>query len=716
MHDTFQVPLAVPGLASNPASITFPDDPRWLDPTVECLIVTSDALRAEFEPLAAQKTSRGVFTEVITTSEILANATFTSSGPDLAAWIRNAIKHFHAHHGTEFVILGGDVNIIPTRYIYLPEGGEAAFGTYNGMNMNEFKPTDHYYAGLDGSWDEDGDGRFGEMNRDNDNNVDEVDWVAEVYVGRLPVNTVDQARVVVEKIIGYDRAPPAGDWLERAVFAGAVSQFASELMGTPAVDEAELSEFIIDHYFTNHEVDRLYQTSTSYTPPSPYTLLTKPNLIAAWNQGAALLNMAGHGDPASFGGYTTPSAFTWYLTRDDVASINNANKLPLVYIFSCSSGAFDVKEAGSPPASLGDSLSEMLLLRNNSGAIAVVSAARTSYYFPTDKAFEALNRGQNRFFWREFMMNREYQPGRALFLSLQSYIEMFINKYWNVDLNWDEDLATRENYLAYQYYLRKNILTYNLLGDPEMRIRTAMPKAFAATSFPARMHAGDRLVVEARADDGTLVAGARVLVNGSGYYITTTTDRNGRACIDIPVNVSLAGTNMTVTLAGHNMVQASKTMTLLEDTSPPANLAVRIDETSITINEPLRFTATGTDEGSGIVRAFAAFLHENGSIAFTRELRLTSVNGNRTTFRFQEQVPLYRGVTLEFLVIGFDASGAWILGANEHGSTFTVLVTPRVLETTLLLVAGIGIPVAATAIVSWLVVSRRRHPPAPGSY
>ena len=51
-------------------------------------------------------------------------------------------------------------------------------------------PTDLYYGGLDGTWDSDGDGIYGEADEDTD-----VDLMPEVFVGRIPVQTASQAEV-----------------------------------------------------------------------------------------------------------------------------------------------------------------------------------------------------------------------------------------------------------------------------------------------------------------------------------------------------------------------------------------------------------------------------------------------------------------------------------------------------------------------------------------
>ncbi|NMC04131.1 MAG: hypothetical protein GYA24_02905, partial [Candidatus Lokiarchaeota archaeon] len=183
-----------------PAMI-FPNDTSWKDPKVECLIITDQSFVPAFQPLADLKTSRGVYTIIMTIQSIYMDARFNSSGihdsTPQAAYIRNAIKHYHANNGTEFVILGGDINIVPIRYVYNPDTDEQ--NSFTSDYRYNLKPTDHYYACLEGTWDSDGDGKYGEMGVKGIS-VDEVDWTAEVYVGRIPANTPVQAQNMVQKI------------------------------------------------------------------------------------------------------------------------------------------------------------------------------------------------------------------------------------------------------------------------------------------------------------------------------------------------------------------------------------------------------------------------------------------------------------------------------------------------------------------------------------
>jgi len=687
-------------------ALIYPNDTAWKHPRVECLIITAQALAPSFQPLAELKTRRGTFTEILTVESIYANSTFTAGGGDNPTYIRNAIKYYHDNEGTEFIILGGDVNVIPIRYTYNTDYTEAYFpGSY----ATTYKPTDQYYAGLEGTWDEDDDGKYGEQNRYNTENIDEVDWTAEVFVGRLPANDATQAQVLVQKIIDYETNPPNGTWYNKGIFGGAVSQYQDLGLNKPSVDEAALSEFMIDSYFNSMQANRIYHCSSTYTCPSNYTQLNTANLAAAWDQGAAIVNLAGHGDPSAFGGYIGTSSFSNYLTRTGAATLVNNGTLPFVYIFSCSSGAFDIREIGSSPMNLGDSLAEALLLNQYAGAIGVVSAMRTTYFFEDDTQFEALNHGQDRFFWREMMINHEYQPGRTLYLSKMSYIDQFINKYWNVDLNYDPELAEREGYMVYQENFRKNLLTYNLLGDPEISIYTGIPGTFASDITSQTAYIGDTMDLEMRSMTDDLVSGARVLLNGSGYYIVGQANELGMVTLPVPLDQALVGTNMTITLSGHNMKTTSKNVTIAKDTIAPTMLQVDIPASIVDYRGTFTVNASGIDAGSGLRYAFVVFVDEMEAPLTIHRMDIKSVSGNQTIFYFKFPDILPPGQTLLFYVVAFDASGNYVIARPTELFSYAVQVSSRIMEDALTATIIIGVPAFAIIITVFFMVSRKTH-------
>lgn len=165
----------------------------------EYLVITSAALKPAFTALTTHREAFNNFRCNIETVESI-NARFDGTRPDgnrdLQTQIRNCIRHYVNTRGTVYVVLGGDNTVVPDRNCYIAAG---AF-------IEHEMPTDAYYAGLDGTWDDaDADGVYGEHNV---GGTHESDLDADVFVGRIPVQTAAAAKAYIAKVIAYETQPP----------------------------------------------------------------------------------------------------------------------------------------------------------------------------------------------------------------------------------------------------------------------------------------------------------------------------------------------------------------------------------------------------------------------------------------------------------------------------------------------------------------------------
>lgn len=167
----------------------------------EYLIICDSLYIDIMEPLAAFRESRGLSVEIAAVQEIVENF----SGSDKAERLRNFIRDRFLEHGTVFVLLAGDETLVPVRLIEL-RCEEL---------LPEYAPVDLYFADLDGTWDGNGDGKYGQPD-------DDLDLYADVLLGRALFSTIEEAEVFVRKNITYQSSPPPGDWPARAVLCGAV--------------------------------------------------------------------------------------------------------------------------------------------------------------------------------------------------------------------------------------------------------------------------------------------------------------------------------------------------------------------------------------------------------------------------------------------------------------------------------------------------------------
>ncbi len=94
------------------------DNFKWGPTMVKGAAVAGDMI-AEFQRLADWKTEKGVKAEVVTVSDILANryGDYKTGSRDLQEVIRKFIKHANKNFHTAWVLLGGDIDVIPARKV-----------------------------------------------------------------------------------------------------------------------------------------------------------------------------------------------------------------------------------------------------------------------------------------------------------------------------------------------------------------------------------------------------------------------------------------------------------------------------------------------------------------------------------------------------------------------------------------------------------------------
>ncbi len=527
------------------------------------IIITTPILEATMQPLANWKTQKGVPTEIYNTTYIYANY----GGVDNPAQIRNFTEHMYNTYGIEWVLLAGDHDTVPPRICYAEIDGD-------------YVPTDYYYADLTGNWNSDGDSLWGES-------TDNVDWFPEVYVGRLPTNSITEMKYLIENITNYEKNPPAGTWFKKAVLCGAFTNFDEDTNGDNArdtlrTDEAKLKYNIQSRFIPAwYQSDRLYEASGIDTTTYAYDYaLTNASAVSRMNVGETVVNWAGHGNQTGIyrkvwdadtdnDTWADPAECSWpsFFTTSDLPT--NGNKKPLIYAFACLTGAFDHTS---------DCLGEHSL---KNFAIGYIGASRISYHQQAwdpevDGNGGYYNQGLDYRFWEQFFNYNKYQPARALYDSKVDYLN---------DKGLDAWHATR-----------KNFFDYNLLGCPEIPIWTDAPGVMNVT-YPSIIKLGPQHIVVTVKDNvtGNPISGAMVCLQNSEIYLYNKTDSTGTLTFYInpteekPINV-------TATI--HNYLPHLGNITKYDTTKPISSvdsLPISENITAFTIN------ATASD-GNGIAR------------------------------------------------------------------------------------------------------------------
>jgi parallel beta-helix repeat protein len=418
VNNSINAKKVIEGAVDNPDSIgTYSEAPVMRGTSLldqenyQYVIITNEQLKNSsisdnWGALMAEKNSRGITTNLVTTEWIYANydGTRPDGGTDNPTKIRNFIIDAYTNWGTEYVLLGGYSGIIPLRTFYT-DGTEI--------------PADLYYACLDGTFDNNADGEYGQP--DDGVGGGEVDLLAEVYVGRAAVANEQEVSNFVRKTITYETQNP--NYLRQAYMLGEYLGFGGiSDYATASMEEIRLGSDAHGYHTEGFASSNFFEVSTLYDAPD-YSW-PKSDLISIIDNGVHILNHLGHANQ-----YTDMK-----LNTSDLYSLTN-DEYFFGYSQGCLPGAFD-----SP-----NCFAEVATTIGN-GAFAFIANSRYGWgmTYSTDGPSERYNR----MFWHEVFAEDMLNIGMA-------------------NQESKENLSSRinEECMRWCYY------EINLFGDPEVQFQ-----------------------------------------------------------------------------------------------------------------------------------------------------------------------------------------------------------------------------------------------------
>ena len=181
-------------LAQNPEMLQSYDSRGRVVGGYELLVVTKEQWVDAFGEYEEFYKARSLRTRVVGLETILNSM----EGRDNAEKLRNFIIQEYEENGIMMVNLAGDVPQIPYRGLYCDvlSGG----GHMTDSNI----PADLYYAALDGSWNDDNDGLWGEIGED--------DLLPEIGIGRMCFSNQNELDNMLHKAITYQTDPVLGEF------------------------------------------------------------------------------------------------------------------------------------------------------------------------------------------------------------------------------------------------------------------------------------------------------------------------------------------------------------------------------------------------------------------------------------------------------------------------------------------------------------------------
>ncbi len=397
----------------------------------DMVIIAPEMFSDDLQPLIDHKNSIGIQTILETTEDIYS----MYDGRDEAEQIKYFIYESAKNHSIQYVLLVGDVEIIPIRKTEVnhiwPSG--------NIIQVDDVI-TDLYYAdiydseGKFSSWDSNNDNIFSDFSLYNFGEnpqdikvVDDVDLYPDIGVGRIPCTTVEELEIVVNKIISYE-TQVNDDWFHNIILAAQTNQ-------------GEMIADLIADMFPDFTAVKLYESTGN---------LNAHSINRAINDGAGFFITCAHGRHMAFANYY----------KSFVNGLYNNNKLPIVMFGGCLNAQLDaslhelLKEFGLNKTEnflqffkidtkkLLSCIAWDFLRYADGGSIASVGMTRKGTISSEDPLGEFAGLFASKFF-------KSYESGIILSEMYNHAITSFIDESW-------------KDYVTLQMFI--------LLGDPSLKI------------------------------------------------------------------------------------------------------------------------------------------------------------------------------------------------------------------------------------------------------
>lgn len=345
-----------PGLRTV-ANIT-KDTPTNLQSTgngADYILLTHKDFMGAAQQLAAHRTSQGLRVKLVDVQDVYDEFGYGMAG---AGAIREFLAYTYqnwASPAPSYVVLMGNGHYDPKDYTATGE--------------ESFIPP--YLALVDP--------RIGETAADNRYvTVAGSDNMPDMMLGRITVNDITQANIVVNNILEYEQNQVTSDWIQRVMMVADNSDSAGDFV---ASSDDLLSRYLPDTYLA----EKVYLEETHMTADS-----VRAAIIAGINSGKILVNYIGH------------AAYTQWASEPifediDIPSLINDGKLPVILAMTCYEGYYQIPGLVT--------IAEAITRKEGSGAIASWSPSGAG----VATGHDFLNRG----FFRAFFQNGALTVGEA---------------------------------------------------------------------------------------------------------------------------------------------------------------------------------------------------------------------------------------------------------------------------------------------------------------
>lgn len=409
----------------------------------EYMIITGDAFLDYAEQLAAWKEQKGLPVSVYTATEA------GSTAQEIKQFITD--RYYKAGEPPlDYVLLIGDIQQIPTFF---------------GIG---YCPADHIYTTLEGD-----------------------DYWADIIIGRLSVQTADEAEIAVGKMLDYETDPYLGqtDWYSAAL----------TVSGSDMDDDqnATVCGEMCETYGDFDQVDYFFQSNGGNTGL---------NVSSALNEGRSWVSYFGHGWEQGWSS-TNPS-----FDNGDVIQLTNSGKLPVITSIACANAAFD---------SANDCFAETWIKNaRDRGAAGIFAASRNTPFFYTDILGQGVARG--------YFIEGMDSFGAACFFGKMHMYKLF-----------PEAAGGQTEEVMHHFHV---------FADPELGVWSAVPED-PTVAYPETITVGEDDYAQVTVQFGPVFLKHALvhLYRDGEFSVTGRTNTTGNATLKLPDDLTAGEIQLVVT-------------------------------------------------------------------------------------------------------------------------------------------------------------------------
>lgn len=274
------------------------------------------------------------------------------------------------------------------------------------------------------------------------------DQLPDIAVGRLPVDDAGELKLLVRRIIDYEKQQGPADWKSRVHFIAGVGGFG--LIADKAL-EAVTRQLIGGGLPSSYSSTMTYASWQSPYCPDPRHF--DQAVISRMNEGSLFWVYIGHGSRGQLDRVVVPGSTHHIMAAGDIGRVDCRQGSPIAIFLACYTGAYD----GSR-----DCMAEQLL-RNPRGPIAVYAGSRVTMPYAMAVMGESL-------------MRQVFQQRRATLGEVVLHAKRDLGQQRPANATLQRrtiDLLARTLYpLGHDLALERqeHLALFNLLGDPLLRI------------------------------------------------------------------------------------------------------------------------------------------------------------------------------------------------------------------------------------------------------